>query len=1197
MKKISIIFLAVILFSNIINCLTVRAIINDEEIKIAKENLKDEIILNACNYSLENIIGKLEEIDKAGYSIIEISPIQGTKSDDLDGSKWWLLSQPINQDIGNAQIGNKDDLINLCTEAKKTGIKIIVQVELNHMAFSEDNETLSELVVEEFKDIDLYHDLGKCDDWSNRWAVTQKNIKGMDLNTQNPNVQEKALKFLNDCIDAGVSGFRFNKANYIETSYGEDLEKGWASDYWEYILGNLKNKESLLIYGDIKNCDANNEDAYKKYMNISSEKYADSLLEAVRSNKLKNIDINNKISSQYFENEDSFYLGESKNLSENERKICWAILSARKDVSPIFFSRPSNKIGNIGEDFYNHEDIKVLNKFHKDMKGLSENIRLINDNAMLIERGRNGAVLVNNGEHAVINIETNLEDGMYENKISDGGTFVVSNGRLIGNIKKKTVAVFYKEKIVYFKSPSNWNEASIYVYKNKEELSEWPGKKMIYDNNKGLYYYIFPEGWNEEAVRVIFNNRGDVLNQLENQIPQTGKQGFLCDKVTSIFDSSKEYKEGQSLEYYSKDGFFIGGLTTDKSSPQTINKEIKIYAGASGCSGKIQYEFYEKLNGKEIIIRNYSEQNNASWNPRTVGMYILGVRAKNENGEIIRKEINYEIKDELSITNFSIDCMSPQEIKKTINISADSIGGTGKILYKFYIKDKNETKILQDFNENKTVKWVPDTPGNYKIIVEVKDSTGNIVKNEKSDFVINDKLKINTFDTNYINGQEIGKKVLLTGNASGGNGYILYKFLYKKDNTYKLIRDFDTENTVTWIPETSGNYKLILKVKDKNSKEIEKVIENYNVSESIKITNFSLSKDGNGVDIQAKASGGVGKLKYKFVAKYDDEYEIIQDYSENNMVKWLPQKNNVTCTLTVQIKDENGNIINKIIDRYFIGESIYIDSFTTDKTSPQVSGTKVILKVEASGEGTLQYKFLIKDNKTGNWAVLREYGTSNTYTWATKTIGDKTLYVDVKDSTGKVVRSQMSYKVIKPLVISSFIADKESPQISETKVPLKVEASGEGILQYKFLIKDNKTGNWAILRDYGTSNTYTWTTKTTGDKTLYVDVKDSTGKVVRSQMSYKVIKPLVISSFIADKESPQISGTKVTLKVEASGEGTLQYKFLIKDSLGNWALLRDYGTSNSYVWTTKQTGDKTLYVDVKDENEQVVRDSIKYIVK
>lgn len=491
-KKISIIFLIVIIFINISNCLIVKSVTYDEnENSITrKENLKDEIILNACNYSLKNIRGKLQEIKEAGYSVIEISPIQGTKCDDLDGNKWWILSQPINQSIGNVQIGNKDDLINLCTDAKKTGIKIIVQVELNHMAFSEDNETLSESVVDEFKDIDLYHDLGKCDDWNNRWSVTQKNIKGMDLNTQNPNVQEKALKFLNDCIDAGVSGFRFNKANYIETSYGEDSEKGWASDYWEYILGNLKNKESLLIYGDIKNCGANNEEAYKRYMNISSEKYADSLLEAVRSNKLKNIDINNKISSQYFENEESFYLGESKNLSENERKICWAILSARKYVSPIFFSRPSNKIGSFGENFYKDKDIIELNKFHKAMKGLSENIKLVDNNVIVIERGKNGAVVVNNGEDTVINIETNLEDGTYENKMSDGGTFVVTNGRLIGNIKAKTVAVFYKEKIVYFKSPSNWNEASIYVYIDKEnELSKWPGEQMKYDTNKRLYYY------------------------------------------------------------------------------------------------------------------------------------------------------------------------------------------------------------------------------------------------------------------------------------------------------------------------------------------------------------------------------------------------------------------------------------------------------------------------------------------------------------------------------------------------------------------------------------------------------------------------------------------------------------------------------------------------------------------------------------
>ncbi|MCI6189564.1 MAG: leucine-rich repeat protein, partial [Clostridium sp.] len=60
----------------------------------------------------------------------------------------------------------------------------------------------------------------------------------------------------------------------------------------------------------------------------------------------------------------------------------------------------------------------------------------------------------------------------------------------------------------------------------------------------------------------------------------------------------------------------------------------------------------------------------------------------------------------------------------------------------------------------------------------------------------------------------------------------------------------------------------------------------------------------------------------------------------------------------------------------------------------------------------------------------------------------------------------------------------------------------------------------------------------------------------------------VISSFIASKQSPQASGTQVTLTAKATGTGTLQYKFLIQDASGNWGVLRDYETSNTFTWTT-----------------------------
>ena len=89
----------------------------------------------------------------------------------------------------------------------------------------------------------------------------------------------------------------------------------------------------------------------------------------------------------------------------------------------------------------------------------------------------------------------------------------------------------------------------------------------------------------------------------------------------------------------------------------------------------------------------------------------------------------------------------------------------------------------------------------------------------------------------------------------------------------------------------------------------------------------------------------------------------------------------------------------------------------------------------------------------------------------------------------------------------------------------------------------------------------------------------------------------VISSFTASKQSPQVSGTEVTLTAKATGTGTLKYKFLIQDASGNWGMLRDYGTSNSIVWKTGKTGTKTLYVDVKDSNGKVTRKSMSYTVK
>ena len=231
----------------------------------------------------------------------------------------------------------------------------------------------------------------------------------------------------------------------------------------------------------------------------------------------------------------------------------------------------------------------------------------------------------------------------------------------------------------------------------------------------------------------------------------------------------------------------------------------------------------------------------------------------------------------------------------------------------------------------------------------------------------------------------------------------------------------------------------------------------------------------------------------------------------------------------------DGNII---VTYYYVasGQStnpLVVNSFTVDKASPQATGTKVTLKATASGTG-LQYKFLIRDAQ-GNYFVIKNYSTSNTATWTTGAIGNKTLYVDVKDSTGKVVRKEMAYSVTNPLTVSSFTVDKASPQPTGTKVTLKATASGTG-LQYKFLIRDAQ-GNYFVIKNYSTSNTATWTTGAIGNKTLYVDVKDSTGKVVRKEMAY------VVKSAIIEENNSGIyyTGTWETAKGTNYSSGSCKY--------------------------------------------------------
>ena len=260
------------------------------------------------------------------------------------------------------------------------------------------------------------------------------------------------------------------------------------------------------------------------------------------------------------------------------------------------------------------------------------------------------------------------------------------------------------------------------------------------------------------------------------------------------------------------------------------------------------------------------------------------------------------------------------------------------------------------------------------------------------------------------------------------------------------------------------------------------------------------------------------------------------------------------------------------------------------------NGNKITFTANANGgDGKYTYKFLVYNKTTNSWARLQDFSDKNTFTWTKGNAGDRYFYVDVKDSTGKIVRSAAlnvnTAGNTKPLTVSAAKTENGN------KITFTANANGgNGKYTYKFLVYNKTTNSWAKLQDFSDKNTFTWTKGNAGDRYFYVDVKDSTGKTVRSQAlnvntAGAVSKPT--SSLTASTAKVNVGG-KVTLTAKAgAGSGKYTYKFLIYNpSTNQWAKLQDFSSNSTFTWTAGSTGNRQFYVDVKDSNGNVTRSKV-----
>jgi len=299
--------------------------------------MKREKIFQAFNWRISDIIDNLRKIASQGFTIIQVSPLQGTKQ---WIGPWWIYYQPTNFRIGNF-LGNENDLRELCEKANEYGIRIIVDVVFNHVANAGDG--LNSFIPHENVDPSIrnnpnfFHERRGIENYNDRWQVTHWGINLPDLNTSNEELQFIMIRYLHDLLGCGVKGFRFDAAKHIELP--DDFD---GSNFWPMILSGLKGRD-LFVYGEVIMADKETVDRYTKYINVGTDGYG--------SDK-------NKLILWSFSHDEDLTFNKLSNLTRDMTINEWSnLLQDNKESHVLFYPRQfddtwtDNRIREINEKY------------------------------------------------------------------------------------------------------------------------------------------------------------------------------------------------------------------------------------------------------------------------------------------------------------------------------------------------------------------------------------------------------------------------------------------------------------------------------------------------------------------------------------------------------------------------------------------------------------------------------------------------------------------------------------------------------------------------------------------------------------------------------------------------------------------------------------------------------------------------------
>ena len=553
----------------------------------------------------------------------------------------------------------------------------------------------------------------------------------------------------------------------------------------------------------------------------------------------------------------------------------------------------------------------------------------------------------------------------------------------------------------------------------------------------------------------------------------------------------------------------------------SLGTEVTLQANQRGAKGQVEYRFTEEYKGEVKTVRGFEENNSYTFKAKGIGVHTYHLAIRDEEGQSVSTKytINVQIPTNKKLTGgISSNKGNVVNIGEEVILSAKSTGGYGKVEYRFTEEYKGEVKTVRGFEENNSYTFKAKGIGIHTYHLAVRDEEGQAVSTK---YTINvqipsSKKLTGSISSNKGNAVNIGEEVILSAKSTGGYGKVEYRFTEEYKGEVKTVRGFEENNSYTFKAKGIGVHTYHLAIRDEEGQSVSTKYSACVVVAPDKKLNIQIEGTSGGVVnirddvvLQAKHTGGYGKIKYRFTEVYKGNTVTVRPYEENDSYKFKATGPGLHV-YHLAAQDEEGQVVSIT---YSVTVSVSPEyklsgSLKSNKTAREYVDRQVTLKGKhTGGYGKVEYRFTEVYN--GRATTVQPYGEKSEYTFRTTKPGIHTYHLAIRDEEGQTISMQYSMEVVvhPDYKLTGTLKRNITGEIKENqKIVLTAKAQKGYGEPYLYRFTEVYNGKATTVQSYSEKNTYEFVIKGQGTHKYTVAIMDCEGQTISLSQTINIGK-------------------------------------------------------------------------------------------